>query len=275
MTQPTISSQRHAVVLAAGKSTRFKSEKPKLVHPLCGKPMICHILDKIALLDVANTIVVLGHESESVREALSGYPVQYVIQEEQLGTGHATMCAVPILQNLSGSVLVVYGDTPLISVETLKRLFTCREEVDADEVILTVETPEPHGYGRIIRDPDNRPLRIVEEKDTSPEQKAIREVNAGFVCFKVSSLLRYLPMLSSQNAAGEYYLTDMLALLREHGGKVVTVPASSVEETTGINSREELARAESQLRLEIAVKWMREGVTILNPATVYLDPDVE
>jgi bifunctional UDP-N-acetylglucosamine pyrophosphorylase/glucosamine-1-phosphate N-acetyltransferase len=274
MTESTTPRQRHAVVLAAGKSTRFKSEKPKLLHQLCGKPLVCHLLDRLGALDVGRIIVVLGHGSESVREALSDYPVDYALQEEQLGTGHATMCAAPALKDLEGSVLVLYGDTPLISQDTLRRLYETREKEEADEVILTVETPEPQGYGRIVRDGDGVPARIVEEKDTSPEEKLIREINAGFVCFQIRTLLQHLPLLSNRNAAGEYYLTDILALLRERGKKVVTVPALSVLETVGINSREELSRVESLLRAEIASKWMREGVTILNPATVYIDPDV-
>jgi len=274
MTESTSPKRRHAVVLAAGKSTRFKSEKPKLLHKLCGKPMVCHLLDRLVALDVGRIIVVLGHGSDAVREALSAYPVDFALQEEQMGTGHATMCAVPALKNLQGSALVLYGDTPLISQDTLRRLFETCEKEGADEVVLTVETPEPQGYGRIVRDGEGMPARIVEEKDTSPEEKMIREINAGMVCFRIPTLLEHLPLLSNQNAAGEYYLTDILALLRERGKKVVAVPAVSVLETVGINSREELSRVEALLRAEIASGWMREGVTILNPATVYIDPDV-
>ena len=274
MIESTIPKQRHAVVLAAGKSTRFKSETPKLLHKLCGKLLVCHLLDRLTALDVGRIVVVLGHGSESVREALSDYPVDFALQEQQLGTGHATMCAAPALKGLEGSVLVLYGDTPLISRDTLHRLYETREKEDADEVILTVETSEPEGYGRIVRDGEGKPARIVEEKDTSPEEKLIREINAGFVCFRISTLLEHLPLLSNRNAAGEYYLTDILELLRERGKKVVTVPAVSVLETVGINSREELSRVESVLRAEIAAKWMSEGVTILNPATVYIDPEV-
>ncbi|RPI23266.1 MAG: bifunctional UDP-N-acetylglucosamine diphosphorylase/glucosamine-1-phosphate N-acetyltransferase GlmU [Acidobacteria bacterium] len=274
MTETTPSRQRHAVVLAAGKSTRFKSEKPKLVHDLCGKPLVCHVVDKLRRLDVGNIIVVLGHESETVRQALSESPVQFAVQAEQLGTGHATMCAAPALAGHEGSVLVVYGDTPLISHETLQSVFECREEQDADEVILTAIAPDPYGYGRVVRDVDQTPLCIVEEKDASPDQKAICEINAGFACFKIETLLENLPLLSSQNAAGEYYLTDLLALLRNSGRKVIAVSAKCFEETAGVNSREELAWAESHLRAEIASRWMKDGVTILNPATVYLDPDV-
>ncbi len=274
MTESTTPGRRCAVVLAAGKSTRFKSETPKLLHRLCGKPLVCHLLDRLTALNVGRIIVVVGHGFESVREELSTYPVDFALQEEQLGTGHATMCAAPALEGQEGSVLVLYGDTPLISKETLCRLYETREKEDADEVVLTVETPEPHGYGRIVRDSQGMPARIVEEKDTSDDEKMIREINAGFVCFRISTLLEHLPLLSNSNAAGEYYLTDILALLRERGKKVVTVPALSVLETVGINSREELSRVETLLRAEIASGWMKEGVTILNPATVYIDPDV-
>ncbi|RPJ85644.1 MAG: bifunctional UDP-N-acetylglucosamine diphosphorylase/glucosamine-1-phosphate N-acetyltransferase GlmU, partial [Acidobacteria bacterium] len=175
MTQSTSPKKRHAVVLAAGKSTRFKSEKPKLLHKLCGKPLVCHLLDRLAALDVGRIIVVLGHESESVREVLSDYPVDFALQEEQLGTGHATICAAPALKDLEGSVLVLYGDTPLISEDTLRRLYETRDKEDADEVILTVDSPKPHGYGRIVRDSGGAAVRIVEAQDAPPEEKLIRD----------------------------------------------------------------------------------------------------
>jgi bifunctional UDP-N-acetylglucosamine pyrophosphorylase/glucosamine-1-phosphate N-acetyltransferase len=264
---------RHVLVLAAGKSTRFKSEKPKVLHPLCGKPLLHHVLDKLEGLGIEKTILVIGHESEAVRAAAATYGAECVVQTPQLGTGHAVMSAAPLLQNLSGSLLVMYADTPLISGETLLELFESREREDADETLLTVETDQPRGYGRIVRDAQG-PLRIVEEKDASPEQKEIKEINAGFACFKASSLLACLPELSNENCVGEYYLTDVVALLRKKRGRVTTVTAHSVRETMGVNDRAELARVERLMRSEIALRWMLDGVTIIDPSSVYIDADV-
>ncbi len=272
--RPTLERRRYALVLAAGKSTRFRSEKPKVLHDLCGKPIIQHVVDKLVALGVERLFVVIGHGSEEVKRVLDGYPVKFVVQEPQLGTGHAAMMAAPHLEGLAGNVLVVYGDAPMMSSVTLQRLFEAQEGQNADEVILTVKTQNPYGYGRILRDEQDHPYDIVEEKDATPEQKRIPQINAGFICCKISSLLGALPRIKPNNQAGEYYLTDLLKILKSAGGRVAAVEAESFTEIAGINTREELAAAASAMRAEINRKWMLEGVTLIDPERTYIDAGV-
>ena len=272
--QPVSHRSRFALILAGGKGTRFNSPKAKVLHTLCGKPLLAHILDKLAGLDIQEVLVVVGHQAATVKTALSGYEVDFVMQQSQLGTGHAVMTARAQLQALSGSLLVLYGDTPFIRTKTLRRLFETREREDADQVLLTAEYENPCGYGRMIRNTDGEAVDIVEENEATPEQKTIGEINTGFNCFKISSLLEAIPRLSNQNKTGEYYLTDMLRILRETGKKVVPITTASPAETHGINTGEELADAELRLRSEIVRKWLLEGVTVLNPATVLIDESV-
>lgn len=260
-----------ALILAAGKGTRMKSEAPKVLHPLCGKPLVRHVLEKLAPLGVVKTFVVVGHDAQSVKEALRGHDVEFVHQKRQRGTGHAVMAAEARLRSLSGSLLVLYGDTPLIRSSTLEQLLEARRREDADLVFLTATYQDPQGYGRIIRTRAGQVVDIVEEKEATARQKTLREVNPGFYCFKVSSLLEGLEDLSCDNAAGEYYVTDLPRILRRRKKKVIALPAASSAETRGINTREELAEVESRMRLDIARSWMRKGVTILNPPTVYID----
>jgi len=245
---PWSEKKRYALVLAAGKSTRFKSATPKVTYPLCGKPIISHVLDKLENLDIEKTFVVVGPESQSVKNAVASYPVAFVVQEEPLGTGHAVMAAAPLLQDVSGSLLVLCGDSPLIRTETLRQLLETREVENADQVVLTATLEDPQGYGRIIRDRQGNAVDIVEEKDARPEQKAIRDINTGFHCFKISSILEELSQLSPANAAQEYYLTDLLRIFCNHGKKVVTVATDDPDETRGINDLEQLALAEAKLK---------------------------
>jgi len=245
---PWSEKKRYALVLAAGKSTRFKSATPKVTYPLCGKPIISHVLDKLENLDIEKTFVVVGPESQSVKNAVASYPVAFVVQEEPLGTGHAVMAAAPLFQDVSGSLLVLCGDSPLIRTETLRQLLETREVENADQVVLTATLEDPQGYGRIIRDRQGNAVDIVEEKDARPEQKAIRDINTGFHCFKISSILEELSQLSPANAAQEYYLTDLLRIFCNHGKKVVTVATDDPDETRGINDLEQLARAERALK---------------------------
>jgi len=240
--------KRYALVLAAGKSTRFKSVTPKVTYPLCGKPIIRHVLDKLENLDIEKTFVVVGPESQSVKDAVASYPVAFVVQKEPLGTGHAVMAAAPLLQDISGSLLVLCGDAPLITTETLRQLLETREVENADQVVLTAILEDPQGYGRIIRDRQGNAVDIVEEKDARPEQSSIREINTGFHCFNISSILEELPQLSPANAAQEYYLTDLLRIFCGHGKKVVTLSTDDPDETRGINDLEQLALAEAKLK---------------------------
>ncbi|MFZ0429837.1 MAG: NTP transferase domain-containing protein [Acidobacteriota bacterium] len=266
---------RYAVILAAGKGTRFKSEKPKVLHEICGKPMVTYLLDRLGDLGIGRSWIIVGEGADQVRSALSDYPVTFRVQEPQLGTGHAVMTVLPELERITGSVLVLYGDTPLIPTPILERLFSEREESDADEVLLTAELDEPTGYGRILRGTGEEVLDIIEEKEATPSQKAIREINAGFACFKAESLVRSLPLLTNDNRAGEYYLTDLVRTISSQGGQVRGVRYSARDDIFGINNRVELASAEARLRHRINRDWMERGVTLLDPARTVIDADVQ
>lgn len=268
------SERRYALILAAGQGTRMKSQKAKVLQPLCGRPLLTHVLDKLTDLKIQRTFVVVGHEAEAVKRALSGYSVDFILQREQLGTGHAVQAAVPRLKALSGSLLVLYGDTPLVTRATLRRLLSIREQEEADQVLLTAESEDPRGYGRILRDDRGEVVDIVEEREATAKQKAIREINPGFYCFQISSLLAALPRLSRKHATREYYLTDTIGVLRRERKKIIGVPARSRQEVIGVNSREDLADVESHLRAEVVRKWMRAGVTVLQPSSVFIDDSV-
>lgn len=266
---------RYAVVLAAGKGTRFKSDKPKVLHEICGKPMVTFLLDRLAELHLNNTWIVVGEGEDQVRSVLASYPVEFRRQSPQLGTGHAVMTLLPVLQGLSGSVLVLYGDTPLISISVLERLFSEREKGLADEVLLTTELDDPTGYGRILRDEQGRVVDIIEEKEASADQKTIREVNAGFACFKTESLVAHLPLLANDNRAGEYYLTDLVKIISARSGRVEGLPQNGQDEIFGINDRYELSKAEKRMRGRINRRWMAQGVTLQDPDRTVIDADVE
>lgn len=267
---------RYALILAAGKGTRFKSEKPKVLHEICGKPMICYLLDRLPELQVEKAIIVVGQGAEEVQNALQGYPVEFVRQEQQLGTGHAVMSAVPALNGLDGNLIVLYGDTPLIQTSALEELFVKQETTGADEVLLTVQLDNPTGYGRILRDSAGQIFDIIEEKETTEEQRRILEVNAGFVCFGIKALVGTISQLSNENVAGEYYLTDMVKVLRRNGRSVETVQVEAAdEEIFGINDRRQLAAAAVKLRSRINTRWMEEGVTLIDPNSTVIDSTVE
>ncbi|GAB4233889.1 MAG: hypothetical protein Kow00109_06700 [Acidobacteriota bacterium] len=268
-TKPT----RHAVILAAGKGTRFRSDLPKVLHPLCGRPMIVYLLELLAELGVTAPVVVVGAGKERVEEALRAYNVRFAEQREQKGTADAVRAALPELRRREGCTLVLYGDTPFVPRSALEALFTACEG-GADEALLTVELDDPTGNGRILRDSAGNVADIVEEKDADAETRRIREVNAGFVCFRIPSLLQHLADVTNDNAAGEYYLTDLVRILRKAGKRVVGIRCTQPEEIVTINDRVQLARAERWLRSRINRSWMLEGVTLLNPETILIEPGV-
>ena len=266
--------KRYALVLAAGQSKRFRSRLPKVLHPLCGKPLLLHILDALGGLGLEKIFLVVGQGQESVQEASSGYPVQCVVQRKPLGTGDAVKAAAPLLKGLEGSLLVLLGDTPLITAGTLRRLFAAREKRGIDHLILTTHLDDPVGYGRVVRDPSGGVVRIVEERDATAREKGIREINTGFHCFRIAPLLQGLDELSPSNAAGEYYLTDLAGILRAKGCAVEALSTAVREEVRGINNREELAAAESEMRQAIRRTWLRKGVSMRDPSSVHIDADV-
>ncbi len=265
--------ERSAVVLAAGKGTRFRSKIPKVLHPLCGRPMIVYLLDVLKQLSIDEPIIVVGEGAELVRSALAGYGVHFVLQREQLGTGHAVQCAVPLLETRAGNVLVLSGDTPFAPREALEQLFSECDQ-GAAEALLTVELEDPSGNGRILRNTEGDVVDIIEEKDADGYQKQIREVNAGFACFRVQDLLEYLPSLRNDNAAGEFYLTDMVRILHQAGKRVRAVRLEKSDDVVTINDRVQLAAAERRVRRRIATHWMLRGVTMTSPESCLIEPSV-
>jgi bifunctional UDP-N-acetylglucosamine pyrophosphorylase / glucosamine-1-phosphate N-acetyltransferase len=267
-------SEAYAVVLAAGQGTRMKSKRHKVLHPVCGKPMVRHVLDSLQQAGIQRTLVVIGSLAEQVREEL-GEQVEFVYQSEQLGTGHAVMQAIPQLTGFEGTTLVCYGDTPLISAETIRAMLSTHQEKGAAATVLTAIVDQPFGYGRIIRDTDGSVMRIVEEKDATAEEKAVTEVNSGTYCFDNRALLQALSQLDNNNAQKEYYLTDCLSIIRSQGLRVEAYTVQDSDEILGVNDRAQLAHVDGILRRRIRLHHMKNGVSMVDPDSIYIDADVE
>lgn len=263
-----------AIVLAAGQGTRMKSKLYKVLHPVCGKPMVQHVVDHIDTLDVERIVTVVGHGAEMVKEQL-GTQSEYVLQAEQLGTAHAVQQAEPILGTLEGTTLVVCGDTPLIRPETMKALFDYHTEQNAKATILTAVAADPTGYGRILRDVDGNVAQIVEQKDATEEQRKVTEINTGTYCFDNKALFEALKLVKNDNAQGEYYLPDVIEILQKQGEIVSAYVTDHFDETLGVNDRFALSQAEELMRARINERHMRNGVTIINPATTHISADAE
>lgn len=263
----------HAVViLAAGLGTRMKSRLPKVLHPLLGRPMLLYGVEAALATRPERVVVVLGHGREEVERALAGYPVEVAHQEAQLGTAHALSVAGPLLEGFPGPILVTQGDTPLLRPETLLRLLEPLK-AGAGMALLTMELPDPTGYGRILRQGEEV-LMSVEEKDASEEVRRIREVNAGAYAFD-REVFRLLKEVRNENRSGEYYLPDLIALYRKEGRKVAAIRLEDPQEALGVNTRAQLAQVEAVLLGRLRRRWMEEGVRMILPETVYLEPTVE
>jgi len=260
-----------AVILAAGEGKRMKSKYPKVLHQICGRPLLGHVL--AALEDLCTEkIVVIGHGAAEVKAAF-GSSVRYALQEEQLGTGHAVMQAAPLLSG-RGEVMVVCGDTPLLSSETLGELLKEHRRTGAAATVLTALVPNPFGYGRIIRSAAGALEKIVEEKDADDREKAVAEINTGTYVFAAELLLDVLKRLSNKNSQGEYYLTDCIALLIGKGLRVSSFCLEDYRHALGVNDRNQLAQAAFLLRQQINQRLMNSGVTMVDPAATYVDIDV-
>ncbi|CAG1064600.1 bifunctional UDP-N-acetylglucosamine pyrophosphorylase / Glucosamine-1-phosphate N-acetyltransferase [uncultured bacterium] len=261
-----------AVVLAAGKGTRMKSEKPKVLHEVAGKPMLFFPVNLLKKLGAGKTVLVVGFGSETVVEAFRDFGLSFVTQEEQLGTGHAVMCALKELQDFTGDVLVLSGDVPLIKEETVKALLELhRKGGKAAISLVTTAVEDPTGYGRIVRDAEGKIARIVEEKDCSPLQKKIQEVNTGVYLFSAEFLHSNIKKLGKENAQGEYYLPDLVHMAVEGGLRVDSVSIVDATEVMGVNNRVELAKAAEFMRARINETLMVSGVTIIDPRSTYID----
>jgi len=263
------------VILAAGKGTRMKSALPKVLHPLAGRPLIEHVLRTVDELQATSCVLVVGHGAEQVQHALSSRAnLQFALQSPQLGTGHALLMAKAALEGKAGTVLLLYADVPLLGSGTLARLVERHRTTRAAATVLTTELADPYGYGRILRDPSGAITRIVEERDASGDERAIREVNSGIYCFALGPLFASLQDLATDNAQGEYYLTDLVAMYRQRGLTVETLQLASATELRGVNSRVDLAELASIVRSRRNHDAMLAGVTLEDPASVFIDADV-
>src|SRR6187455_89865 len=232
----------HIVILAAGKGTRMKSALPKVLHPLAGRPIVEHVLRTAADLKASDTVLVVGHEADEVRHALAAFStLQFVLQSPQLGTGHALLQAEPLLAGQTGTLLLLYGDVPLLRAATLEQLLQHHRGTRAAATILTADLVEPYGYGRIVRDDAGRVTRIVEERDASGDERAIREINSGIYAFSLVNLFDSVRTLAADNAQGEYYLTDLVAAYHRRGLTIETLKLDDETELRGVNSRVDLA----------------------------------
>lgn len=265
-----------SVILAAGKGTRMKSNLPKVLHEILGKALVGYVLDSVKHITNENFVIVGHHAEEVEKYVISHYEnAKTVLQSPQLGTGHAVSMICPMLENYSGQVLVLCGDTPLITEDTLKKFVEYHRENKSDITVMSAIFENPTNYGRIVRDSDNSLKCIVEEKDATLEQKAIKEVNAGIYCINWAKVKSAFSQLTSNNAQGEYYLTDIIEWGKKNGLSVNAYIMENNIETFGINSRVQLAEALKLLQKRINEKHMINGVTIVDPETTYISADTE
>jgi len=252
----------------------MKSKKSKVLHKLCGKPIISYPIKACKSLIPDELYIVIGQNSEDIKNVINDSNIVFVYQSEPLGTGHAVMQVIPYLKNKDMDVLVMPADAPLIRIETIKELYNFHKENDALVSILTTEMPDPTGYGRIIRSSGNRVLMIVEEADAFPEEKQIKEINSGIYIFESNILIEALNEIKPDNKQGEYYLTDVIAIIQRKYGGVYAYKINDWKEIIGINTREQLSQAHSILQERIIKRHLENGVSILFPNLVYIEEDV-
>ncbi|MEQ7054612.1 bifunctional UDP-N-acetylglucosamine diphosphorylase/glucosamine-1-phosphate N-acetyltransferase GlmU [Paenibacillaceae sp. P-4] len=265
--------KRMAIVLAAGQGKRMKSKLYKVLHPVCGKPMVGHVLDAVESVDCERTVVIVGHGAEAVQQFL-GNRAEYALQAEQLGTGHAVKQAKALLDGEEGTTLVICGDTPLVTPETLAQLMELHNRAQASATILTAELNDPTGYGRVIRAEDGSVLKIVEQKDCTTEEQLVKEINTGTYCFDNVKLFAALEQIRNDNAQQEYYLTDVIGIMKAQGDTVQAYCTPDNSEAIGVNDRLVLSEAERFMRERINKRHMLNGVTIIDPANTYIESGV-
>lgn len=262
------------VVLAAGEGTRMKSAHPKVLHQICGQPLLKYVINEAKELRPARIVAVIGHQAEKVT-ALLGSEIHLVIQDEQRGTAHAVSVSESKLIDFDGTVMVACGDTPLITHDTLRKLFEMHKNTQASATLLSAKLPNPVGYGRIVRRSDGTVERIVEEKDATEDEKKILEINSGFYCFEKDDLFEAIKEIGCQNAQKEFYLTDIVGILKRAGKKIAVCVAEDSSEIAGVNSRRELAQAQETMQGRINDKLMESGVTLVAPHLTFVGPEVE
>lgn len=263
------------IILAAGKGTRMKSEMAKVLHHVFYAPMLHHVLTAVKPLGAEKTVAVIGHQRDEVERSLATFDVELCVQQEQLGTGHAVLCAEPIIGSKSGTVMILCGDTPLIQSESLEQMYRQHLATGGPLTVMTTVLENPTNYGRIISNDAGKVLSIVEEKDATVEQKKIREINAGIYCVNADFLFASLKKVGTDNSQGEVYLTDIVAMAtaQQYSVEKYMVPLS--QEVLGVNSRIELAEAHKELQMRRNRQLMLEGVTMYDPATTSIAPEVK
>lgn len=264
--------KRYAVVLAAGQGTRMKSKLYKVLHPVCGKPMVEHVVDEALKLSLSKLVTIVGHGAEEVKKQL-GDKSEYALQAEQLGTAHAVKQAQPFLADEKGVTIVICGDTPLLKAETMEQMVKEHTQREAKATILTAVAEDPTGYGRIIRGENGAVQKIVEHKDASEEERLVTEINTGTYCFDNEALFRAIDQVSNDNAQGEYYLPDVIEILKNEGETVAAYQTGNFQETLGVNDRVALSQAEQFMKERINKRHMQNGVTLIDPMNTYISPD--
>ncbi|MEC0521938.1 bifunctional UDP-N-acetylglucosamine diphosphorylase/glucosamine-1-phosphate N-acetyltransferase GlmU [Bacillus inaquosorum] len=264
--------KRFAVVLAAGQGTRMKSKLYKVLHPVCGKPMVEHVVDEALKLSLSKLVTIVGHGAEEVKKQLSDKS-EYALQAEQLGTAHAVKQAQPFLADEKGVTIVICGDTPLLTAETMEQMLKEHTQREAKATILTAVAEDPTGYGRIIRGANGAVQKIVEHKDASEEERLVTEINTGTYCFDNEALFRAIDQVSNDNAQGEYYLPDVIEILKNEGETVAAYQTGNFQETLGVNDRVALSQAEQFMKERINKRHMQNGVTLIDPMNTYISPD--
>jgi bifunctional UDP-N-acetylglucosamine pyrophosphorylase/glucosamine-1-phosphate N-acetyltransferase len=268
-------SDTHVVILAAGQGTRMKSAAPKVLHQIAGRPLVEHVLQTAQSVAPASISLIVGHQAGAVKQRLAGWPgLHFALQDPQLGTAHALQQAEPLLAGKTGTVVLLSADVPLFSPATLGRLLEIHRGAGATATVVTARLEHPTGYGRIVRQ-HGRIARIVEEKDASAEERQIREINSGIYALELEPLFGALRGIASSNAQGEFYLTDLIAIYHAEGRRLETVNVDDLQEISGINSRGQLAEMSRLVRQKKNDALMAAGVTLIDPATTYVDPDVE
>lgn len=262
------------IILAAGKGVRMNSELPKVLHPILKKPMLRYVLDAAQAMEPERIVLVLGHDSELVRESVSDYPLETVIQEPQLGTGHAVSCCEDVFRDFSGDILILSGDVPATGVSALREFADSHAKNGADVSFISTLVEDPSGYGRVLRNAEGEVLRIVEDKDATADEKEEKEINAGIYCVNSSFLWESLGGLDRENSQGEYYLPGIVNLCVSRKRSLLAFTLANPKEVSGVNSREQLGEAEKTIRLAINRRHMENGVTIVDPETTYISDSV-
>ncbi|MDC7953690.1 bifunctional UDP-N-acetylglucosamine diphosphorylase/glucosamine-1-phosphate N-acetyltransferase GlmU [Liquorilactobacillus mali] len=265
---------KFAVILAAGQGTRMKSKLYKVLHPVCGKAMVEHVLSQVEENKMDEIVTIIGHGAKDVKKRL-GKRTKYALQAEQLGTGHAVLQAEELLKDKDGVTLIVCGDTPLFTAQTFSELFEYHEQKGAVATVLTAEAPKPFGYGRIVRNELGIVEKIVEQKDANEKETAITEINTGVYCFDNKELFEALHQVKNDNVQGEYYLTDVMEIFKNAGKVIAAYKMKNFDESMGVNDRVALAQANKLMRQRINEKHMKNGVTLIDPQTTYIDVDVK